>query len=60
MLLSKDDYSKLFFENNTPKSTGTLLNYVLDDSPEKQNLIESIADKLNLKTFRINGKPESG
>jgi len=60
MLLSKDDYSKLFFDCKTPKSPGTLLNYILDDTPDKKNLIESIADELNLKTFRINRKPEGG
>lgn len=60
MLLSKDDYSKLFLDSKTPKSPGTLLNYILDETPEKKSFIESIATEFNLKTFRVNGKPEGG
>jgi hypothetical protein len=60
MLLSKDDYVKLFLESKTTTSPGSLLNYILDETPEKQNLIEIIAAEFNLKAFKINGKPEGG
>lgn len=60
LLLSKDEYSKIFLDSKTPKSPGTLLNYILDETPEKQNLIEIITTEFNLNSFRVNGKPEGG
>lgn len=58
MLLAKEDYIKLFTNVGTPKSKGTLLCYVLDETPEKQALVERIADGRNLVPFRVNSKVE--
>lgn len=54
MLLSKEDYIRLFEDAGTPKSKGTLLNYILDDTPEKTALIEMIAKEKSLHPFRVN------
>lgn len=56
MLLEKEDYIKLFEKANTPKSPGTLLYYILDETPEKVDTINKIANDRNLMPFRINSK----
>ena len=58
MLLTAEDYIRLFETAGTPKSPGTLLCYILDETPEKATLIERIAQKRKLATFRINSKVE--
>ena len=54
MLLTKEDYCKIFQEANTPKSKGTLLNYVLDETEEIEHLINEIALKNSLVPFAVN------
>lgn len=54
MLLTKEDYIQLFENTDTPKSKGTLLNYILDETPEKLALIDQIAQEKNLVPFRVN------
>lgn len=54
MLLSKEDYVLLYEKNNTPKSEGTLLNYVLDETFEIQEIIKKIARERSLIPFAIN------
>lgn len=58
MLLSKDDYVKLFQKANTQKSKGTLLVYILDKSQEKSELVDVIASDLCLQPFCVN-QPEN-
>lgn len=58
MLLSKDDYVKLFQKANTHKSKGRLLVYILDKSQEKSKLVDVIASNLRLKPFCVN-QPEN-
>ena len=58
MLLAAEDYIKLFEENNTPKSQGNLLCYILDENEEKSRLIDLIAKQNNLTPFRINAKAD--
>lgn len=58
MLLADEDYIKLFEENNTPKSQGNLLCYILDENEEKSRLIDLIAKQNNLTPFRINAKAD--
>lgn len=58
MLLEAGDYIKLFEAIGTPKSPGTLLNYILDETPEKTALIEKIAKDKGLVPFRVNSKVE--
>ena len=58
MLLSAEDYIRLFEAAGTPKSPGTLLCYILDETPEKTAWINQIAKERNLVPFRINSKVE--
>ncbi len=58
MLLEKEDYIHLIEAAATPKSKGTLLNYILDETPEKRALIEQIAKEKNLTPFRVNSRVE--
>ena len=58
MLLEKEDYIRLFENANTPKSNGTLLNYILDDTPEKTALTNRIAKERGLVPFRVNAKSD--
>lgn len=58
MLLDKEDYIRLIETAGTPKSKGTLLNYILDETPEKHALIEKVAKDKGLVPFRVNSKVE--
>ena len=58
MLLSKEDYISLIESSNVPKSSGNLLCYVLDETPEKKDLIDLVSKKNNLRPFRVNSKIE--
>ena len=58
MLLSAEDYIRLFEAAGTPQSTGRLLCYILDETPEKTAWINQIAKERNLVPFRINSKVE--
>lgn len=58
MLLDKEDYIHLIETAQTPKSKGTLLNYILDETTEKRALIEQIAKDKKLTPFRVNSKVE--
>lgn len=58
MLLAKEDYVRLFENAKTPKSNGTLLNYILDDTPEKTALVNKIAGERHLVPFMVNSKVE--
>lgn len=54
MLLSMDDYMALFQKANTPKSEGTLLNYVLDETEEIDYLIKKVSTDKHLVPFAVN------
>lgn len=59
MLLNMEDYTSLFIKDNTPKSNGTLLNYVLDESEEINNLINKVATEKHLIPFAVNNPFEN-
>lgn len=59
MLLNRQDYISLFADSETPMSKGTLLNYILDDTPEKTALTAAVAEKKGLVPFRVNSKVEN-
>ncbi len=59
MLLCKENYISLFEKNHTPKSPGNLLVYILDEDKEKQLYIDTIADRKQLKPFRVNSRVEN-
>lgn len=58
MLLDKEDYIRLFENARTPESKGTLLNYILDETPGKTALTDRIAKEKGLVPFRANSKVE--
>lgn len=58
MLLTKDDYIQLFQSANTHKSNGSLLCYILDETPEKINLINKEAKSRHLQSFWANSKTD--
>ena len=59
MLLSAADYIKLFEATGTPDSKGSLLCYILDETPEKTALVNRIAEEKKLVPFRVNSKVEN-
>ena len=59
MLLSINDYMKLFDANGTPKSNGNLLCYIIDETPEKMSFVNKIALERGLIPFRVNSKVEN-
>lgn len=58
LLLQAEDYEALFEQKNTPKSNGTLLNYILDSSEDSEKLIEAVSEKKSLIPFRVNSRIE--
>ena len=59
MLLKKEDYIRLFENSNTPASPGTLMCYILDETPEIELLINKIARERGLIPFRASSKVEN-
>ena len=53
MLLTKEDYIKLVKKDNIPKIKGTLMTYVLDKSSDKKEIIQKVAEELNLIPFSV-------
>lgn len=53
MLLQKRDYIQLFEKANVTSYNGKLLNYILDETPEKRELINKIAKNKGLKPYSI-------
>ena len=58
MLLSATDYIQLFKEANTPKSSGSLMCYILDETEDKQKVVSNVEEVLNLAAFSVNSKYE--
>lgn len=54
LLLSKEDYTHLVEKAGIEKSAGNLLCYILDDSEDKQALVNRIAKERHLTPFHIN------
>lgn len=53
MLLDKEDYEELVYKEHESASSGNLFTYILDESEEKTNIIESVAKSLDLVPFRV-------
>lgn len=53
MLLDKEDYEELVKNENEPVSSGNLFTYILDESEEKNNVIEEVATSLDLVPFTV-------
>ena len=58
MLLSKEDYIKLFEETDTNKSDGNLFCHILDESTEKATIIDKVAKEKGLTPFYVNSRYE--
>lgn len=59
MLLNAADYSIFFQKANTPKSNGTLLNYILDETEKNRALIMNVANQKFLRAFSVNNPYEN-
>ena len=59
MLLNEEDYSKFFLKSDTPKSKGTLLNYILDENDNIHDLIKDVAEQKCLTSFSVNNPFEN-
>lgn len=59
MLLNELDYSIFFQKRNTPKSNGTLLNYILDENEKKRALIMHVANQKCLRAFSVTNPHEN-
>lgn len=59
MLLNEADYSFFFQKANTPKSNGTLLNYILDENEKKRALIMNVANQKGLRAFSVTNPYEN-
>ena len=58
MLLSAADYIQLFKEANTPRSSGSLMCYILDETEDKQKVVSNVEETLHLTAFSVNSKYE--
>lgn len=58
MLLQRSDYEQLIDRCDTHEPEGSLMCYVLDETPEKTNLISKVASRYGLTAFRTNSKVE--
>lgn len=56
MLLSKEDYIKLFKDYNAAQSDGNLFCYILDEGEEKKSIIDCVAKEKVLKPFYVNSR----
>ena len=53
MLLDKEKYEALVIAEGEPLSAGNLFTYILDNSADKQMIIEAVAKQRNLQPFAI-------
>lgn len=51
MLLPREDYIRLFEEAGERKSEGNLFSYILDKNPNKETVINEIAQRLNKRRY---------
>lgn len=58
MLLSAGDYMTLVEKTNVPKSKGTLLCYILDETKSKNDLISKLSDNTGFIPFYTNSRIE--
>lgn len=59
LLLDRRDYEELVTQSDALKQEGDILVYILDESPEKEALIERIAEKSNYRPFKVNSRAEN-
>ena len=59
MLLPKEEYIKLVEDAHTPKSKGNLMCYILDETDEKQQLVQKIAKDRGYMPFYANSQVDN-
>ena len=60
LLLSAEDYVALFSDKLSEPSRGQLLTYILDETPEKNHIIEKLAGHYHYQPYRANSRYENG
>lgn len=60
MMLTPQDYEKLYAGNATKPSGGTMLCYILDDSPQKTALTARLAAEKGLVPFSVKAVTDAG
>lgn len=58
MLLQAEDYVSLFEGQSLEEPRGQLLTYVLDETPEKSQIIRQLADRHRYEVYRANSRYE--
>lgn len=53
LLLNSEDYDRLIEKADLSESEGDMMVYILDKNQEKQDLIDKVSRKLNLKAFTV-------
>lgn len=59
MLLTINDYCKLFENKRIPSDKEELLTYILDENSKTQYIVDQLANKLNMIPFRIHSSYEN-
>lgn len=57
LLLEPEDYQRLWQDSSVTPPRDQLVAYVLDATPEKQNLIEVLSQRLGVEAYATNGMP---
>ena len=60
LLLSAEDYVALFSDKLSEPSRGQLLTYILDETPEKNHIIQKLAGHYHYQPYRANSRYENG
>lgn len=60
LLLSAEDYVALFSDKLSGPSHGQLLTYILDETPEKNHIVQKLAGYYRYQTYRANSRFEDG
>lgn len=60
LLLSADDYKALFSDRLSEPPRGQLLTYILDETPEKNHIIQKLAGYYHYQPYRANSRFEDG
>lgn len=60
LLLSAEDYVALFSDKLSEPSRGQLLTYILDETPEKNHIVQKFAGHYHYQPYRANSRYENG
>lgn len=60
LLLSTEDYVALFSDKLSEPPRGQLLTYILDETPEKNHIIQKLAGHYHYQPYRANSRFEDG